>query len=70
MKLILNLLLLFIVFAVVRRTIRRFLAPSDRERTPPEPPKAEGHPRDAQGSRSHPAIDEAQIEDAEFEELD
>jgi hypothetical protein len=68
MKLILNLLLLFVVFSLVRRAIRRFLAPPPAE--PTEPPRTGGRPHEAAGSGKHPAIDESQIEDAEFEELD
>lgn len=69
MKLILNLLLLFVVFSLVRRSIRRFFAPQDPP--PPEEPPAQGRPRDATGSGRHPAIDDNTIiEDAEFEELD
>ena len=70
MKLILNLLLLLIAFAFVRRAIRRFLAPA-ADQTPPQDPPG-GWKEPGQQSGGHPAFDEKQevIEDAEFEELD
>jgi len=69
LKLILNLLLLFIAFLFVRRAIGQFLAP--RPASPPprrprqEPPRQERASGPTQSIRK----DEV-IEDAEFEELD
>ena len=68
MKLILNLLLLFIAFALVRRAVRRFLTPA-KPQSPP--PTGSQQRRTWPGERKHPALrDDEVIEDAEFEELD
>ena len=69
MKLILNLLLLFVAFALVRRAVRRLFSPSSAEPPPQDPAGRRNEPGSPSGG--HPAFDENQvIEDAEFEELD
>ena len=68
MKLILNLLLLFLAFTLVRRAVRRFLTPTKPQSPPPDGSQQR---RTRPGERKHPALREDEvIEDAEFEELD
>jgi hypothetical protein len=72
LKLILNLLLLFVAFIFVRRAVGRLFAP--RPTSPPprqgrQDPPPEGKPNPSSGK--HPAIGEDEvIEEGEFEELD
>lgn len=69
MKLILNLLILFAAFTLVRRMLRGLFAGNQSRPEDQAGPEVHTPPRSESGR--HPAIDEdEEIEDAEFEELD